>query len=159
MRVADVEFRDHVAALHVRVQLTQKGVVTNRLKTRGSYRTVGLPEPWSNRLREIVDSLPEYTVYLNDNGLGEPVKRRTVAGWWKRRIEESDVPYQPMQVLRPTFQTNLHWSGVPIEKTSRILGHASTATTIESYDRPNEDDLINVVVAAHHKEQLGQLGT
>lgn len=148
VRREDVDFReDGTAVVRVRVQLTPRGEMTDRLKTRGSYRTVGIPSPIGDRLREIYeagDGLP----YLNDDGTGSPVKRRTVASWWKRAIDKTDIPYQPMQVLRPSFQTNLHWAGVPIEMTSRILGHASTSTTIESYDRPGDDALVNVMVEA-----------
>ena len=159
MRVADVEFRPDVAVLRVRVQLTPKGDVTERLKTKGSYRTVGLPQPWAGRLEEIAASLPAGAVYLNDTGLGTPVNRRTVQGWWKRLTAGTGVPYQPLQALRPSFQTNLHWSGVPIEMTSKILGHSSTAMTIETYDRPGEDALVKVVVDAQKRSQLGQIGT
>lgn len=163
--LSDIEWRDGCAVVSIRRQLTARGDVTERLKTPSSRRTVAVGDPWASRLKEIADGLPEGAVYLNDNGVGEPVPRRTVTGWWKKMVEGSGVPYQPMQALRPSYQTNLHWSGVPIEMTSKILGHASTSTTVESYDRPREESLVRVMLDAARKAEeaandgdLGKIG-
>ena len=161
VRREDVSWREDGAAIvRVRVQLTPDGEVTDRLKTAASRRTVGLPDPWASRLREIADALPDGALYLNDDGFGEPVKRRTVADWWKRRIVDVGLPYKSMQVLRPSFQTTLHWAGVPIEQTSRMLGHTTPSTTLAHYDRPDEDAVANVMIECSQRrtdwDKLGQ---
>ena len=147
-RREDVAWREDGAAIvRVRVQLTATGV-TDRLKTRDSRRAVGLARPWADRLREIYDAQPDCLVYLNDAGDGEPVGRGVVSSTWRRLVSASDVPYRSMQTLRPSFQTALHWAGVPIEQTSRMLGHASTSMTLANYDRPSEDDVANMMLDA-----------
>lgn len=148
VRREDVTWREDGAAIvRVRVQLTASGV-TDRLKTKGSRRAVGLARPWADRLREIYDAQPDCLVYLNDAGDGEPLGRSVVSSAWKRLVSASDVPYRSMQTLRPSFQTTLHWAGVPIEQTSRMLGHASTSMTLANYDRPSEEDVANMMLDA-----------
>ena len=156
VRREDVSWREDGAAIvRVRVQLTPKGEVTPALKTPASRRTVGVAEPWASRLRDIYDAQDPASVYLNDCGDGTPVKRRTVADWWKRRIVAAGLPYKSMQVLRPSFQTALHWAGVPIEQTSRMLGHATPSTTLAHYDRPDEDAIANVMVEVARNGAFG----
>lgn len=160
VRLSDVTWREDGASLvRVRVQLTPEGEVTDRLKTAASRRTVGLPGPWAARLREIAHALPDGAVYLNDNGCGEPVPRKTVNDWWRRLVKASNVPYRSMQTLRPSFQTVLHWAGVPIEQTSRMLGHTTPSTTLAHYDRPDEDAVANVMIAcARNRDSWDKLG-
>ena len=156
VRREDVSWREDGAAIvRVRVQLTPKGEVTPALKTPASRRTVGVADPWASRLREIYDAQDPALVYLNDCGDGTPVKRRTVADWWKRRIAAAGLPYKSMQVLRPSFQTALHWAGVPIEQTSRMLGHSTPSTTLAHYDRPDEDAIANVMVEVARNGAFG----
>lgn len=157
----DCEWReDGTLVVSVRRQLLSSGGMTDRLKTRSSYRTVAVVDPWSSRIREIVDALPTCARYVNDRGDGEPVCRKTVSDTWARLVRATDVPYRSMQVLRPSFQTALHWAGVPIEQTSRMLGHSSTSTTLDHYDRPGTDAVINAMVDAEkkamHRDDLGQ---
>lgn len=157
----DCSWRDDgVMVVNVRRQLLSSGGLSERLKTSASYRTVAVIDPWASRLREIAEGLPECARYLNDDGCGSPVCRKTISEWWIRLVRGSDVQYRSMQVLRPSFQTALHWSGVPIEQTSRILGHTSTSTTMEHYDRPGSEDVVNVMVDAERlamlRDNLGQ---
>lgn len=163
MRLADVEWRDDCAVLSVTVQARQDGKVTERLKTRTSARVAAVAAPWSDRLREIADAQPEGAVYLNDSGLGEPVSRAAVGAAWERLVRPLEgVPYQPMKNLRPSFQTNLHWSGVPIERTARILGHSRPTTTLSYYDEPTRDQIARTVVGASCADgapTVGGLGT
>lgn len=147
--IDDVRFDHNVAVIKVRHQLTETGDVTTRLKTTTSTRTVGLPEPWCARLREIVGNLPPQAVWTNDNGAGEPSARYTVAKNWEALIKDSDLTYLPMQTLRPAFETIMHWrAGIPIEQVARIMGHKQASTTINHYDRPGGEELVSVTVDA-----------
>ena len=152
VRREDVTWRDDGAAIvRVRVQLVPNGGVSDHLKTPASRRTVGMPDPWAARLREIYDEQSPALVYLNDRGDGAPVPRKTVSDWWRRLVRRAGLPYKSMQTLRPSFQTALHWAGVPIEQTSRMLGHTTPSTTLAHYDRPDEDAIANVMVEAMRK--------
>ncbi len=142
MMRADVERLDGCCALHVRRQLTPAGEVTERLKTRGSERTAVMLDPWAARLLEISGE-----TYVNEDRDGTPVHRRTVAENWKRALKRAGLTYRSMQCLRPTYQTNMHWAGVPIEQTSRLLGHSTREMTLANYDRPTDEQLVNAVLA------------
>ena len=161
VRLCDVTWREDGASLvRVRVQLTPEGEVTDRLKTTASRRTVGLPDPWAARLREIAHALPDGAVYLNDNGCGEPVPRKTVNDWWRRLVKASDVPYRSMQALRPSFQTV--WASVVegvVCPSIRLVCSMGTPAQC-SYDRPDEDAVANVMIACTRNrdgwDKLGQ---
>ncbi len=142
MMRADIEPREGCAALHVRRQLTPAGEMSERLKTRGSERTAVILDPWAARLLEISGE-----TYVNEDEDGTPVHRRTVLGNWKRAIERAGLPYRSMQCLRPSYQTNMHWAGMPIEQTSRLLGHSTKEMTLANYDRPSDDQLVNVALS------------
>lgn len=144
MMRADVEPREGCCALHVRRQLLPTGEVSDRLKTRGSERTAVILDPWATRLLEISGE-----TYLNEDRDGTPIHRRTVADNWKKALERAGLPYRSMQCLRPSYQTNMHWAGVPIEQTSRLLGHASKEMTLANYDRPTDEQLINVLLSCN----------
>lgn len=142
MRSADVEPREGCAVLHVSAQLRQDGEVSERMKTAGSRRTAVIEEPWASRVLELAGG-----TYVNERQDSTPVPSRTVTDRWKRCVEAAGLPVAPMQCLRPSYQTNLHWQGVPIEQTSRLLGHTATKMTLENYDRPSDDQLVNVVLS------------
>lgn len=147
--IENVEFGDEAASIAITSQLADDGELRARLKTRASKRTVGLPKPWCDRLRDIVADLPDHALWANDNGAGEPVPRYVVARTWERLVKASAVPYLPMQSLRPSFETIMHWKGgVPIEQVARIMGHTQASTTVGHYDRPGGDELVSVAVEA-----------
>lgn len=144
VRAADIAPAEGGVLIHVRVQLTQRGEVTGRLKTRDSRRTAVMAEPWASRLLELCGP-----TYANEQADGTPICQRTVTGCYKRRVTETGaVPYAPMQALRPSYQTNMHWAGVPIEQTSRLLGHTSTSTTLAHYDRPTDEQIAGILARA-----------
>lgn len=144
VRREDIEPADGYALVHVRRQLTQSGEITERLKTGSSRRTAVIAEPWASRLMEICGE-----TWANEQVDGMPVCRRTVNNNWRKLVSNIDgVPYAPLQALRPSYQTNLHWAGVPIEQTSRLLGHTTSSTTLAHYDRPTDEQLARIVTGA-----------
>lgn len=147
--IANIEYVDGAAAVTVESQLRQDGEIGAALKTRGSTRVVGLPAPWGDRLREIIAGYPEQAMYANDLGIGEPIPRWQVSQAWQELVRGSAVRYLPMQALRPSFETYMHWRAkVPLEKMAKIMGHTKPTTTAEHYDRPTGRDLVEVAVEA-----------
>lgn len=135
--------------LDVLSQLSEDGDPRAKLKTESSRRTVALSDPWADRVQTLIAELPKQAVYVNDNGFGEPVPRWSVLSKWQDLVRNSDVPYMPMQALRPSFETILHWqAGVPVEQVSRIMGHRQVSTTLAHYDRPCGDELVSVALNA-----------
>lgn len=147
MKLEDVEWREGYAVLRVRRQVTRYEVDA-KLKTKNAARTIALVGEPSARLKAIVDALPPGLVYINDNWLGEPVPRKTVAARWSQLVKRSGMRYLPMQTLRPAFETHTHYKGgLPIEVLSKVMGHAQIATTLGHYDRPTTE-LVDAQVRA-----------
>lgn len=147
MPVSCISFEDGYAVLEVTEQLSRVTGAGSKLKTKNSRRRVALVRPYSDRLREIVNDLPEGAVYANDDGTGNPVSRNGVYMEWKAAVERAGVRYLPMQSLRPAFETMAHWAaGLPIEKVSRIMGHTQINTTLGHYDRTGGDELVRTMV-------------
>lgn len=148
VKVADVERTDGGALVRVEQQLSQDGVVSSRLKTKGSRRVAGLPEPWASALFAAMEELPPGSVWTNDDGTGSPVPRRMISYAWDCAIARCGVKHRPMQALRPTFETRMHWAGgMPIEKVARAMGHSSMKTTLDHYDRPGVEAAHAVIEA------------
>lgn len=150
MPLANVRIVGDVVLVEVTGQLTINGERGARLKNKEhGHRYVGIPAPWSHRLKEIVDALPPVARYLNDDGTGEPVGRSRVFETWRKTvIPNSGTRHLTMKDLRPTFETNLHWdSDVPIDKMARLLGH-DPRITLAYYDRPTDNDLQRLALDA-----------
>lgn len=143
--IASVTFGDGAAVIGVSSQQYEDGTLHERLKTKQSTRVTAMADPWASRLREIVEAYPQGAVWTNDDGLGGPVRRWLVTDTWTELVRASDVPYKPMKQLRPSFQTNLHWAGVPAEKMAKLLGHSKPTTTFKYYDKPQAEELARLV--------------
>lgn len=147
VRRADITPAEGCALIHVEVQLGVDGAVTDRLKTRNSRRTAVMAEPWASRLLELCGP-----TYANEQVDGTPIRQRVVTECWRKAVAATyGIPYAPMQVLRPSYQTNMHWAGVPIEQTSRLLGHRSTSTTLTHYDRPADEQIAAIGAAVSER--------
>ncbi len=120
-------------------------------KTRRA-RTAVVSAPWSARLVELAAGLAPGDLLTHD-GFGNPLATTACRNAWHASPLPEGMERLPMRNLRNSYETYMHWElGVPIETTSRLLGHSSTAVTEAHYDRPREDALVRAVeasVAAH----------
>lgn len=158
-RADELEFtREHgmlVARVPVRRQLLKTGEVTETLKTRWSYRTVCVPEPWSLRLREIVaERLAAGQEWLNDDTLGAPVSRRTVWANWQRAFAPGGTlegfERVPLSNLRNSWETFMRWElGVAPDVVDSMMGHGGKDTRTLHYDRPLPDVYAETCALAH----------
>ena len=152
MRIDHLAPVDGGMLVRVDMQLAPDGEVDAPLKVATARRTVGLPDPWAARLAEVVRLQLERSpiaAYANDTGAGRPVARGAVSREWRRAVGAAGLDYLPMQVLRPSFETLLHWEGgVPPEKAARVMGHTTPRTTLGVYDRPDATEVAAITLGA-----------
>lgn len=71
--------------------------------------------------------------YLFTTSHGTFYYKRNVVRALKRLYKRIEVPYHKFHAYRHTFGTNLSRAGVPIEVTSKLMGHASIDVTAKYY--------------------------
>ena len=135
-------------------QLLDKGAEMAKPKTRDSVRPVVIAEPWSLRLKEVIDEKRAAgLVWLNDDGTGEPVFRRTVTERWRRNSPKKGARYLPMTKLRNSWATWMLWD-IKVErwKVDRMMGHAGSDVLSQNYDKPMEQMYIEAI----HEAMFGK---
>lgn len=148
-----------VAAVRIDKQLVFKGNALAPVKNPQSNRIVVLPEPWSLRLLEIAEEArASGHIYLNDDGCGEPVRRRLVNYEWRKAFEKNgalcEFPYLPMQKLRNSWETYMRWElGVDKDKIDKMMGHTSADVRSMFYDRPDDVLFAETVAEAFAKRK------
>lgn len=73
------------------------------------------------------------TNYLFTTSTGNHYFRRNLQRALERLYKKIDVPYHKFHDYRHTFGTNLSRAGVPIEETSKLMGHSSIEITAKYY--------------------------
>lgn len=153
--VSEVEVSGwRIAVVRIDKQLPEHGSRTEKPKTPESIRPIVLWGEWANFI------LGREGTYLNDNGLGEPVPRQTVATHWRRYFSESgtDARYLPMTKLRNSWETFMRWGlRVDKDKIDKMMGHTSADVRSKHYDRPDEIMFAETVADALSRSKLGTL--
>lgn len=132
-----------------RTRVAGHGVVETATKTRGSARTVPLPDDVAALLREHRARQAEERLALGPRWpgsdhvftteLGNPLDPRNVLDWWYRCTEQAGLGKRRMHAARHTAATLLLDQGVSLEVVSAILGHSGLAITADVYARPTLD--------------------
>lgn len=133
--------------LYINKQLSDKDVNGNevspypaRTKTSGSNRviplsTAVLKELNTHRLIHKKEMLKNgyrtSNIFTTSNG--SYYYRRNVTRSLQRLYKRIGVPYKKFHAYRHTFGTNLSRAGVPIEETSRLMGHDDISVTMKYY--------------------------
>ena len=73
------------------------------------------------------------TNYLFTTTTGTLFYQRNIRRAIVRACERKKINYHKFHALRHTFGTNLSRAGVPIEDTSKLMGHADISTTSKYY--------------------------
>ncbi len=131
--------------------------MSDKLKTTGSYRTIGLPAPALGTLREQRTQVAEARLAApewSDERLVFPTRRGTLVGPSNMRreltalCERADVPDVSPNELRHTAASVLNDAGVTLERIADLLGHRSTRMLDATYRhrvRPAVDTAVGVL--------------
>lgn len=126
----DVDTKNGI--LHVRSTVINSvdPVVQSTPKTRSSIRTI----PMSKRAIEIIEavgSLHKHKYVFSDSEL--PMKYDRIQKRFLHICSEVGIPNRGIHSLRHTFATNCYYKGCDIKILSKLLGHASTSITYNTY--------------------------
>ena len=77
--------------------------------------------------------------------IGTPIEPRNFERHWKALCDEANVPGYNFHTTRHTAATTMLNAGVPLESITKILGHASVATTADLYAQPSADTIRDAV--------------
>jgi len=120
-----------------------KGIFTKETKTETSDRTIKLPSPAFQVLKEHKVWQAQERLKMGDKWVasdriftqcdGKPMSPDTITGWFHDFIAKTDLPQITIHSLRHTNATLLIAAGVPLRTVSNRLGHAQTSTTSNIY--------------------------
>lgn len=138
-----------VARVPIVRQLLKSGL-SDVLKNKQSRRTVCIPEPWSLEIGRIAEeNLAQGLIWLNDNGIGQPVTRAAITSAWSR-FEVEGQERITMQNLRNSWETFMRWElGVDPDLIDSMMGHAGKNIRTQHYDRPAPDVYAETCALAH----------
>lgn len=140
------------AVVSISRQVSQRGDVT-KPKTASSVRTVPIVGACGARLLELHDEArARGDKWLMDDGVGRPHPRHVLEAQWRDLLKSLGWKHRPMRILRPSWETSRHWEmGVPLELTSKGMGHSTVKTTLGHYDRPQDLTVANALADAQLK--------
>lgn len=147
--VGEVESKDGYASVRIVRSIGAHGEI-GPTKTASSVRTVAVVGQWGERLLALQDQArARGDVWLIDDGLGRPANADTIRNQWSRLIAAAGMEPVQLRKLRTSWETTRHWEmGLPIELTSKGMGHSQISTTWSRYDRPTADAVADAVASA-----------
>lgn len=149
--VTEASTRPRVAAVRVdKTSAMDAAGTVGPTKTRKGRTAYLVGEP-ADRLLELRDEAAAEGRELLSEDFGRPYTRFSARRVWDTAELPAGVPRIPMRNLRNSYETYMHWElGVPIGTTSKLLGHASTATTERHYDRPSSDAILCTLLEVYN---------
>ena len=140
----DINFEE--STIYIRraaIYIPKKGIITKSTKTIKSQRKIWMTETlkkvlseykdWQNKTINLYGDLwiGDSNVFTQENGA--PIHPDTISQWFAKFIKNHNLPPITLHGLRHSNATLLLNTGTDIETVSRILGHATSATTSKVY--------------------------
>lgn len=110
-------------------------VIIDSPKTKNSIREIPMPEELvrvMEPLKKVVKG--DYFVLTNSD---KPTEPRTYRNYYKKLLDELDMPQLKFHGLRHSFATRCIESNCDYKTVSVILGHSNISTTLNLYVHPN----------------------
>ena len=102
-------------------------------KTHSSIRTIPLSKDALLAIQMIRDRDDGLSNFLFHDENGDCFTYFDLRWWIRKACKESGVPYYGQHVFRHTFATNCYYKGCDIKLLSKMLGHANTSITYDTY--------------------------
>lgn len=123
---------------------TGNGISITSPKSRSSIRKIPIPPFLAEKLR-VLPHMGEYVL----SRTGKPYDVRTYRRHFKRVLKRANLPDIKFHSLRHTFATRALEVGMDYKTLSEILGHSSTAITLDLYAHSLDE---------HKKSEMDKLG-
>lgn len=129
----DIDFKKKKLSIHstvVNLANKKRSYVQDSAKSYSSTRAV----PLTPKAIELLEKLKENsTCKWVFESKGDRLSYESLRYRTRQLCELADVEYHGEHVFRHTFATNCYYRGVDIKVLSRLLGHADTHTTYNTY--------------------------
>jgi len=128
--------------------INENSIMVRKSKTKaGEKRKVYISKETMNQFQDYIidyhtDEIDTNHVFINLRGKnkGQPVKYWTLQALVKRINKKTGVDFTA-HMLRHSFATNLHDSGVEVSIIQKLLGHNHVQTTMDMYIHPTDETI------------------
>ena len=123
--------RLNVRATVVRLANKKQSFVQDCAKSEASNRIIPLTPEAIALLSALAEKSESEWVFVNDDG--KRLSYEALRYQTQRACKDAGIPYRGEHVFRHTFATNCYYKGVDIKILSKLLGHADTNITYNTY--------------------------
>lgn len=135
----DLNFR--TGELHIQRQAyhVNHGVIISTPKTKSTDRTIVLPQSVLNVLKEYRARCDSEWIFPSPKKEGEPIDPTSVYRKMRKVLDRAQCKQVRFHDLRHTFATTALEHGMDIKTLSAIIGHVSSATTLDIYSHITDE--------------------
>lgn len=108
---------------------------SQELKTKAAHRTIPIPEPLMNILKDT----PKSGLYIITKSDGGFMTQMAFRRMWEKVVRSITFPLHP-HMLRHTYATNLYYAGIDLRTAQYLLGHSSIQMTAQIYTHLDSKD-------------------
>ncbi len=139
LKWSDLDFE--TGALHIQRQAyhVDHGVVISEPKTKQSCRSIILPPSVLNVLRQYREAVDSEWMFPSPVKEGEPLNPNGVYRKMVKILDRAQCKRVRFHDLRHTFATTALEHGMDIKTLSAIIGHVSSATTLDIYSHVTDE--------------------
>ena len=139
LKWSDLDFE--TGALHIQRQAyhIDHGVVISEPKTKQSCRSIILPPSVLNVLRQYREAVDSEWMFPSPVKEGEPLNPNGVYRKMVKILDRAQCKRVRFHDLRHTFATTALEHGMDIKTLSAIIGHVSSATTLDIYSHITDE--------------------